>query len=109
MATTYTVQTPPHAGATLTPVAPAASGDVLPCGSGLALLIVQTGTNAPTISLPLPPSDGQPVTARTYAVPSGAGNSVLIPLPSSVYGPTVSPTWTGTLTGINTYVISNGN
>src|SRR5215469_9035381 len=109
MATTYTVQTPPHAGATLAATAPSASGDVLPCGSGLALLVVNTGANTPTVSLPLPNSDGQAVTARTFAIPTGAGSSVLIPLPAGVYGATVSPTWTGTLTGINTYVISNGN
>lgn len=108
MATVYTVQTPPHAGLTLTPVTPSASGDTIPCGGGLALLIVQTATTASVLTLPTLTFDGLTVTSRTVSVPGTLGATVLVPLPSAVYGPTVSPTWSSE-TGLVTFVIAAGN
>lgn len=108
MATVYTVQTPPHAGtAPLTSTTPAASGDTLPTGAGIALFVVQTGTTGSTLTLPVPQTDGLNVTSRTVTIPTTTGSLTVVPLPTYVYGATVSPTWSS-VTGLNTYVVSNG-
>jgi hypothetical protein len=81
---TYTVQSPPHAGAAITLQAPGGtSGDLAPTGSGVALL-VSNGATPTTVTLVALPFDGLVVTTRSVAI--GATSTNLIPLPSSVYG-----------------------
>jgi hypothetical protein len=83
-AQTYTIQSPPHAGAAVTLIAPGGtSGDVAPTGSGLALLVVN-GATPTTVTLVPQPFDGLTVGTRTFTVAATSTN--LIPLPASVYG-----------------------
>jgi len=101
---TYTIQSPAHAGAQLVPVVPV-SGDIAPCGSGIGLLIVNPAANGTvTVSLPMLPSDGVTVGPRVVTVPQAT--QWLIPLPSSVYGNTVTLTYTGTLATVGASVIA---
>lgn len=101
---TYTLQSPPHAGAAITFVTSPATGDVAPCGTGQvnasapgsALLVVGPSSSSMTVSLPGLTDDGLAVGPRVVTVPSG--QTWLIPLPSSVYGSTVTITYGGTLT-----------
>lgn len=82
--TTYTVQSPPHAGAAVTLAAPGGtSGDLAPTGSGLALLVIN-GATPTTVTLTPPPVDGLTVATRTVTIAANSTN--LIPLPVSVYG-----------------------
>ena len=104
MATTYTLQSPPHAGAALALTVPA-NGDIVPTGSGIGLLVINSAAGTMTVVLPLPTVDGQVVTARTVTILASA--TWLIPLPSSVYGVgTVTVTYTGTLAAVGVAVIS---
>ena len=98
--TAYVVQSPPHAGATVTLAAPGGTtGDTAPTGSGIALLVVNGATVA-TLTLPVPSFDGLTVTSRTVTLTASV--PTIIPLPSSVYGTgTVALTYSNvtTLTG----------
>ena len=81
---TYSVQSPPHAGAQVTLSAPGGTtGDLAPTGSGIALLVVN-GATSTSVSLTPVTFDGLAVTARSVTIP--ATSTTLIPLPSSVYG-----------------------
>lgn len=81
---TYAVQSPPHAGAAVTLVAPSGtSGDSAPTGPGLALLVANGATPTTVTLVPLT-FDGLVVTTRSVTI--GASSINLIPLPSSVYG-----------------------
>jgi hypothetical protein len=101
---TYTVQSPAHAGAQLTPSVPA-NGDIAPCGSGVSLLLVNPAANGTvTVSLPMLPFDGVTVGPRIVTAPQGT--SWLVPLAPSVYGATVTLTYTGTLGTVGVSVIS---
>lgn len=103
---TYLVQNPPHAGAAIAFVSPPASGDIAPCGSGLSLLVVNpTANGAVTVSLPGATDDGLAVGPRVVSCASPS--STLIPLASSVYGPSVTLTYTGTLTTVQVAVITS--
>jgi hypothetical protein len=83
-ATLYTVQSPPHAAAGVTLIAPGGtSGDTAPTGSGVALLVVN-GATATAVTLTPMTFDGLTVTTRSVTV--AASVPTLIPLPSSVYG-----------------------
>jgi hypothetical protein len=99
-AQTYTIQSPPHAGAAVTLIAPGGTtGDVAPTGSGIALLVVN-GATTTNVQLVPQPFDGQVVGTRTVAINAATTN--LIPLPASVYGSgTVAVTYLNvtTLTG----------
>jgi hypothetical protein len=102
---TYTIQSPPHAGAAITYVSPPASGDIAPCGSGLGLIVVNpTANGTVTVSLPGTPDDGLTVGPRVVSIPQAT--TWLIPLPSWVYGSTVTLTYTGTLTTVQVAVIT---
>lgn len=83
MASTYTVQSPPHAGAAVTLAVPVVSGDQAPTGSGVALLVVN-GATPTTVTLVPIPFDGLAVGTRTVTI--AASVPTLIPLPASVYG-----------------------
>ena len=92
---TYTVQNPAHTGAQLVPVVPA-NGDIVPCGPGIGLLVVNPAANGNvTVSLPMISFDGVTVGPRVVTVPQAT--TWLIPLPSTVYGSTATLTYTGTL------------
>lgn len=97
---TYSIQSPPHAGAAVTLQAPGGtSGDLAPTGSGVALLVVN-GATATNVQLVPVPFDGLTVGTRTVVIGSSSTN--LIPLPPSVYGTgTVAVTYANvtTLTG----------
>jgi len=81
---TYSVQSPPHAGAAVTLQAPGGTtGDLAPTGSGIALLVVN-GATPTTVTLVPVPFDG--LTVGTRSVTIAATSTNLIPLPSSVYG-----------------------
>jgi hypothetical protein len=102
---TYPVQVPPHAGSQITFVSPPANGDVVPCGTTIALMVVNPAANGDvTVSLPSPMVDQRVVAPRVVTVPQAT--SWLIPLPSSVYGSTVTLTYTGTLTTVQVAAVS---
>lgn len=104
---TYTLQNPSHSGAQITFQSPApASGDIAPCGSAIALLVVNPAANGTvTVSLPCLPDDGLTVGPRVVTIPQAT--SWLIPLVSSVYGSTVTLTYTGTLATVQVAVITS--
>jgi hypothetical protein len=101
MATTYTVQNPSHAGGQVVYVSPVANGDVVPCGQGFGLLVVNPTANG-TITVSMPGSailsDGLTVSPRVVTIPQA--QTWLIPLPPTTHGSTVTLTWTGTLTTV---------
>jgi len=102
---TYTVQNPPHAGAQLTFTSPPASNDVAPCGSGISLMVVNPTANGTiTVTLPCPPNDGLATASRVVSIPQAT--TWLIPLLSTVYGPTVTLTYSGTLTTVQVAAIT---
>lgn len=86
--TAYTVQNPPHAGATLAAVAPAATNNTAPCGNGLGLLIINpTGGTSITVTMHVPAVitfDGLAVPNRTLTVSAGVQPAIL-PLVSADY------------------------
>jgi hypothetical protein len=89
----YTLQGPPHAGATITLSAPGGTvGDLAPTGQGVGLLVSNSGTVNVTVALPVGPFyDGNlGVSTRAVTVPPISGTLpglALVPLPDSVYGP----------------------
>jgi hypothetical protein len=110
---TYVLQTPTHAGSTITFVSPPASGDIAPTTAtgqslpGSALLVVNPSGNG-TVTVALAASitdDALTIGSRTVSI--AQATSWLIPLPASVYGPTVTLTYTGTLTTVQVAVISS--
>jgi hypothetical protein len=103
---TYALQNPSHSGAQITFTSPPANNDIAPCGSGISLLVVNPAANGTvTVSLPCLPDDGLTVGPRVVSVPQGT--SWLIPLVSSVYGSTVTLTYTGTLATVQVAVITS--
>jgi hypothetical protein len=103
---TYALQNPPHAGAQITFTSPPANNDIAPCGSGMSLLVVNpTANGTVTVSLPCLTDDGLTVGPRVVTIPQAT--SWLIPLISSVYGSTVTLTYTGTLTTVQVAVITS--
>ena len=104
---TYSLQSPPHAGAQLTFQVPA-SGDLVTPGQGIGLVVLNpTGNGAVTVSIPMPASDGVTVGPRSVSCPAASATPTLIPLPSSVYGSApVALTYTGTLTTVQVALIT---
>lgn len=104
---TYVLNNPSHSGGQITfSGAPPANGDIAPCGSGIALLVVNPAANGTvTVSLPCLLDDGLTVGPRVVSVPQGT--SWLVPLISSVYGSTVTLTYTGTLATVQVAVITS--
>lgn len=96
--TAYGIQAPPHAGLTLTMVAPSGTaGDTAPTGDRTGLLVQNLNSGSIEVVLPITPTyDGLAVASRVVTVPgtaatgSAEGGWELIPLPSAVYG--VNPT-----------------
>jgi hypothetical protein len=89
--TTYALQGPPHAGATIALTVPAGlTGDLAPTGQGIGLLCINEGGTAITVTLAVTPTyDGLAVASRTVSVPIATGpipGVSLIPLPDAVYG-----------------------
>jgi hypothetical protein len=105
---TYTLQSPPHAGAQLTFTEPPASGDLVTPGQGYGLLVINpTGNGSVTVSLPMPTSDGVTVGPRVVTCAAATATPTLIPLPSSVYGTApIALTYTGTLTTVQVAYIT---
>ena len=89
---TYTLQGPPHAGASVSMVTPAGTaGDLAPTGQGVGLLVLNNGGTAINVVLPIVPTyDGQAVANRVVSVPAATGTTLpgigLIPLPDNVFG-----------------------
>ena len=102
----YALQTPSHAGLTLSSTTPTTgSVDTCPTGANIVMLIVGPSSASATVSIPLPSYDGQAVTARSVVTASGAMS--VVPLPSATYGPgPLTLTWSGTLTACTVNVIS---
>lgn len=112
--TTYALQGPPHAGATITTQTPGGTaGDLAPTGQGIGLLVLNGGTAASvTVTLPLTPTyDNLAVASRTVVVPAGVGPSnplagvSLIPLPDNVYGTGTTSVIYSTITNVSVAVI----
>jgi hypothetical protein len=103
---TYAINNPPHAGSQIVfSGAPPANNDIAPCGSGLALLVVNPPANGNvTVSLACLTDDGLTVGPRIVTVPQNT--SWLIPLLPSVYGGSVVLTYTGTLTTVQVAVVT---
>jgi hypothetical protein len=72
--TAYVLQSPPHAGATLTTTAPAATNNTAPCGNGVGLYLINpTGGTSCTITMHVPAVitfDGLVIPNRTLAIAS---------------------------------------
>lgn len=105
---TYSLQSPPHAGAQLTFTTPTASSDLMLPGQGVGLLVINpTGNGSVTVSLPMPASDGVTVGPRSVSCPAASATPTLIPLPSSVYGAVpITPTYTGTVANVSVALIT---
>jgi hypothetical protein len=88
--TTYVTQGPAHAGAVISLAAPGGTAtDFAPTGQGVGLLMSAGTTATCTVVLPFTPTyDGQVVTPRTFTIT--AGQTALMPLDASVYGPGVT-------------------
>ena len=86
--TAYVIQNPPHAGAVLTAVAPAATNNTAPCGNGLGLLIINpTGGTSITVTMHVPAIinfDGLVIPNRTLVVAAGVQPAIL-PLVAADY------------------------
>ena len=104
---TYTLQSPPHAGAQLTFVTPA-SGDLVTPGTGVGIMIINpTGNGSVTVSLPMPASDGVTVGPRVVTCTAASANPTIIPIPSTVYGTVpIALTYTGTLTTVQAALVT---
>ena len=104
---TYSLQSPPHAGAQLTFVVPASGDQVLP-GQGTGLVVINpTGNGSVTVSLPMPASDGVTVGPRIVSCAASSANPTVIPLPSTVYGiAAIALTYTGTLATVQVALIT---
>lgn len=104
--TAYTVQSPPHAGATLTTAAPAATGNTAPGGNGVGLLVINpTGGTSVTVSLHVPTAfthDGLPIAG------AGPNGSRTLTVASPGYGvlPIVAATHVDPSTGLATFDVS---
>ncbi|HMH92278.1 MAG TPA: hypothetical protein VK586_14480 [Streptosporangiaceae bacterium] len=119
--TAYTVQNPPHAGATLTAAAPAVSGNTAPCGNGVGLLIINpTGGTSITVNVAIPAAytfDGLPIAGasvngtRSLTVAAGPAPGIL-PLVANLADPVTGLATfavTGTLTSVVCSVIAIGS
>jgi hypothetical protein len=103
---TYVLNNPSHSGAAITFVSPPASGDIAPTGSGVALMVVNpTANGTVTVSIPALTDDGMTVGPRVVSIPQAT--TWLIPLPPSVYGSSVTLTYTGTLTTVQVAIVTS--
>jgi hypothetical protein len=107
---TYTVQNAPHAGSVITFVSPPANNDIAPCASQYSLMLVNpSGNGTVTVSLPGGTPDGglydSVLTVGPRVVSCAQATTTLIPLLPNTYGPTVTLTYTGTLTTVQVAVI----
>ena len=97
----YALQNPGHTGAQLTFTSPPANADVTPTGAGVALMVVNPTANGTiTVSLPMLTVDGQVAGPRVVSIPQAT--TWFIPLP----GPSVTLTYTGTLTTVQVAVVA---
>lgn len=102
---TYAINNPAHAGGQVVFTSPPASNDIAPCGSGIALMVVNPAANGTvTVSLPALADDGMVVGPRVVTIPQAT--TWFIPLVSSVYGSTVTLTYTGTLATVQVAVVT---
>lgn len=104
--TAYALQTPAHAGLTLSSTTPTTGAvDTCPTGANIVMFIVGPSSASASVAIPVPNVDGLAVTSRSFSVASGAIG--VIPMPSTVYGPgPVTLTWSGTLTACTVNVVS---
>jgi hypothetical protein len=83
----YTLQSFPHAGATVTYTQPATgTGNTAPCGQDIALLVKNGSGSSITVTIAVPAVityDGLVIPSRTQTV--GAGADGIIPLVSADY------------------------
>lgn len=102
--TAYTIQNPPHAGATLATAAPAASGNTVPPGCSLLVINPGGGTSI-TVSAHIPAGvsfDGLPIAG------SGSNGSRQLTVASPGYGllPLPATTLADPTTGLVTFDVS---
>ncbi len=104
---TYTVQTPPHAGATLTTTAPAASGNTAPCGKGIGLLVINpSGGTSITVTINVPAAITFDGLGIGNATPGSGGRAVTIASPGYGVIPLVAATYQDPATGLATFAVS---
>jgi hypothetical protein len=97
--TAYVIQSPPHAGATLTETIPALTGNTSPCGNGVGLLVKNGSGSSITVTVHIPAAithDGLVVPNRVVTVP--ATSDAVIPMVAATYGDPV--------TGLATFDVS---
>jgi hypothetical protein len=100
-----TTQVVPHAGVTptLTSSLGGTSGNTAPCGSGLALMLVNGAASTCVITVHVPSAitfDGLVIPSRTFTLPATSGAVSFIPLPAATYA---DPT-----TGLATFDVAAG-
>ncbi len=100
-----TAQVIPHAGVTptLTASLGGTSGNTAPCGSGLALMLVNGAASTCVITVHVPAAttvDGLSISNRTFTLPATSGAVSFIPLPAAPYA---DPT-----TGLATFDVAAG-
>jgi hypothetical protein len=107
MGTAYTVQNPPHAGATLTVTAPAASGNTAPCGNGVGLLVINpSGGTSITVTINVPAAITHDGLGIGNATPGSGGRAVTIASPGYALIPLVAGTYRDPDTGLATFAVS---
>lgn len=100
-----TAQVVPHAGVTpaLTAALGGTSGNTAPCGSGLALMLVNGAAATCVITVRVPAAttfDGLVIPNRTFTLPATSGAVSFIPLVPTVYADPV--------TGLATFDVAAG-
>jgi len=85
-----TAQVVPHAGVTptLTSSLGGTSGNTAPCGSGLALMLVNGAAATCVITMHVPSAttfDGLVIPNRTFTLPATSGSVSFIPLVATTY------------------------
>lgn len=106
MGTAYTVQNPPHAGATLTETAPATTGNTAPCGKGVGLLVKNGSGSSITVTIAVPAAVTYDGLGIGNATPGSGGRVVTVPAASDALIPLVAATFRDPSTGLATFAVS---
>lgn len=106
MGTAYTLQNPPHAGATLTEAAPATTANTAPCGQGVGLLVKNGSGSSITVTIAVPAAITLDGLGIGNATPGSGGRVVTVAANSDALIPLVASTYMDPSTGLATFAVS---
>jgi hypothetical protein len=102
----YTVQTPPHAGATITETAPATTGNTAPCGAGVGLLVKNGSGSSITVTITVPAAITHDGIGIGNATPGSGGRVVTVAAGADAIIPLVAADYLDPATGLATFAVS---